>query len=46
MLTTEAWLPRELKLNQSQQMLTQQIANINRDEITWAEQSAGKPRDD
>ena len=24
----------------------QQVGNINREEITWAEQSAGKPRDD
>ena len=33
------------KLNQLQQMLTQQLANINMDEITWEVQSAGKPRD-
>ena len=27
-------------------MLKQQLANINREEVMWAEQSAGKPRDD
>ena len=33
------------KLNQLQQMLTQQLPNTNMDEITWEVQSAGKPRD-
>ena len=33
------------KLNQLQQMLTQQLPNTNMDEITWEVQSAGKPPD-